>query len=149
MDNDAARHELIDALALVQEQFADLAVVEAQRASLSATGTGADGTVTVTVDSDGVVIHTVVSETYLDDHDLADLGAHITAAAQQAASDAGRMVAELLAPLAERRELFPSLSDVVEGAPDIRDLLSTVVPAGVPRSDEEDPDDFPTVRSVR
>ncbi|OBB19779.1 hypothetical protein A5761_06490 [Mycolicibacterium setense] len=149
MDNDAARHELIDALALVQEQFADLAAVEAERASLSATGTGADGTVTVTVDADGVVTHTAVSETYLDDHDLADLGAHITAAAQKAASDAGRMVAELLAPLAERRQRFPSLSDVVEGAPDIRDLLSTVVPARVPRSDLEDPDDFPTVRSVR
>ncbi|WP_052238692.1 YbaB/EbfC family nucleoid-associated protein [Mycolicibacterium setense] len=148
MDNDAARHELIDALALVQEQFADLAAVEAERERLSAKATRADGTVTVTVDADGVVIHTAVSESYLDDHDLADLGAHITAAAKDAANDAGRMVAELLAPLAERRERFPSLSDVVEGAPDIRDLLST--PVRVARGDgEEEPDDFPTVRSVR
>lgn len=146
MDNDAARHELIDALALVQEQFADLAVVEAQRSALSSAATRADGTVTVTVDCDGVVIHTAVSETYLDDHDLADLGRHITDAAQDAARDIKQQVAELLAPLAQRREQMPSLSDIVEGAPDIRDLLSTRV-AGPQGHDE--PDDFPTVRSAR
>jgi DNA-binding protein YbaB len=149
MDNDTARHELIDALALVQEQFADLAAVEAERAALSATGTGAGGTVTVTVDSRGIVIHTAVSETYLDEYDLADLGGYITAAAQDATRDIERMMAQLLAPLAQRREQMPSLSDIVEGAPDIRNLLSTVVPVRVPGSDEEDPDDFPTVRSMR
>lgn len=146
MDNDAARHELIDALALVQEQFAELAVVDEERATLSSSATSADGTVTVTVDCDGVVIHTSVSEYYLDDYDLADLGQHITEAAQNAARDVERKVAELLAPLAERREQMPSLSDIVEGAPDIRDLLSTRV-AG-PQGDGE-PDDFPTVRSAR
>lgn len=146
MDNDAARHELIDALALVQEQFADLAVVEEARAALSCAATRADGTVTVTVDCDGVVIHTAVSETYLDDHDLGDLGRHITHAAQDAARDIEQKVAELLAPLAQRREQMPSLSDIVEGAPDIRDLLSTRV-AGPQAEDESD--DFPTVRSTR
>ncbi|CRZ17745.1 YbaB/EbfC family nucleoid-associated protein [Mycolicibacterium neworleansense] len=148
MDNDAARHELIDALALVQEQFADLAVVEQERAALSATAASADGTVTVTVDSDGVVIQTAVSESYLDEHDLADLGWHITAAAQDAVHAVQLMVAELLAPLAQRREQMPSLSDIVEGAPDIRDLLSTVAP--IPHTEgEEEPDDYPTVRSAR
>lgn len=146
MDNDEARHELIDALALVQEQFADLAVVEEARAELSSTASAADGTVTVTVDAEGVVIQTAVSESYFDDHDLADLGSHITAAAQDAARDVALKMAELLAPLAERREQMPSLSDIVEGAPDIRALLSTRV-AG-PQVGHE-PDDFPTVRSAR
>ncbi|MED5814287.1 YbaB/EbfC family nucleoid-associated protein [Mycolicibacterium sp. 050232] len=146
MDNDAARHELIDALALVQEQFADLALVEEERAALSSSGTSADGTVTVTVDCDGVVIDTSVSENYLDDHDLADLGQHITDAAQDAARDVEKKVTELLAPLAERREQMPSLSDIVEGAPDIADLLSTR--AALPRVEDE-PDDYPTVRSAR
>ncbi|BBX89059.1 YbaB/EbfC family nucleoid-associated protein [Mycolicibacterium boenickei] len=152
MDNDAARHELIDALALVQEQFADLAAVEEERAALSSTATSADGSVTVTVDCDGVVIHTAVGETYLDDHDLADLGRHITDAAQAATRDVEQKVAELLAPLAQRREQMPSLSDIVEGAPDIRDLLSTPAagPQGCIRSGRaEDTDDYPTVRSVR
>ncbi|WP_135459203.1 YbaB/EbfC family nucleoid-associated protein [Mycobacterium sp. DL99] len=148
MDNDAARHELSDALALVQEQFADLAVLEQERAALSSAATCADGTVTVTVDCDGVVIHTSVCETYLDEHDLVDLGRHITGAAQDAARDIERKMADLFAPLAERRERFPSLSDIVEGAPDIRELLSIAVP--VPCGDgEEEPDDYPTVRSVR
>ncbi|MGB3324607.1 MAG: YbaB/EbfC family nucleoid-associated protein [Mycolicibacterium fortuitum] len=146
MDNDAARHELIDALALVQEQFADLAVVEQERATSSSSATSAGGTVTVTVDCDGVVIHTQVSENYLDDHDLADLGQHITDAAQAAARDIEQKVAELLAPLAQRREQMPSLSDIVEGAPDIRELLSTRL--AVPQRSDE-PDDFPTVRSPR
>lgn len=146
MDNDAARHELIDALALVQEQFADLAVVEQERATLSSTATSADGTVTVSVDCDGIVIDTAVNETYLDHHDLADLGRHITEAAQAAARDIEQKVAELLAPLAQRREQMPSLSDIVEGAPDIRDLLAARVTG--PQSDDE-PDDFPTVRSAR
>ncbi|MEW2479957.1 YbaB/EbfC family nucleoid-associated protein [Mycobacterium sp. NPDC051198] len=150
MDNDAARHELIDALALVQEQFADLAVVEEERATLSSSATSADGTVTVTVDCDGVVIDTAVSETYLDDHDLADLGRHITGAAQDAARDVALKSAELLAPLAERRERMPSLSDIVEGAPDIRDLLSTVAPQQARHfNGSDEPDDYPTVRSAR
>ncbi|MEV0672984.1 YbaB/EbfC family nucleoid-associated protein [Mycobacterium sp. NPDC050441] len=148
MDNDAARHELIDALALVQEQMADLAAVETARAGLYSAASTAEGTVTVTVDAYGVVIETAVSESYFDDHDLADLGHHITAAAQNATRDVERKVAELLAPLAQRREEMPSLSDIIDGAPDIRDLLSTVVT--VPHGDgEQEPDDYPTVRSVR
>ncbi|MFV8048821.1 YbaB/EbfC family nucleoid-associated protein [Mycobacterium sp. 48b] len=150
MDSDAARHELINALALVQEQFAELAEVEKARAALSATVTRADGTVAVTVDSDGVVIRTAVGKSYLDEHELADLGGHITVAAQEAARDVERKIAELLAPLARRREEMPSLSDIVDGAPDIRDLLSPHTPVRVPHGDgEEEPDDYPTVRSVR
>jgi DNA-binding protein YbaB len=148
MDNDAARHELVNALALVQEQFTELAAVEEARAALSATATRADGTVSVTVNADGVVTQTAVGESYLADHDLTDLGWHITAAAQEAARDVEWKVADLLAPLAQRREEMPSLSDVIDGAPDIRDLLSPVVPTRHHDGGEE-PDEYPTVRSVR
>ncbi|WP_166906855.1 YbaB/EbfC family nucleoid-associated protein [Mycobacterium sp. DL440] len=148
MDHDAARHELIDALALVQEQLADLAAVETARAELYSTARTADGTVAVTVDADGVVIGTAVDESYFAEHDLADLGSYITAAAQDAARDVERKVSELFAPLAQRRAEMPALSDIVEGAPDIRVLLSSRVTA--PHGDgEEAPDDFPTVRSAR
>ena len=154
MSNDAARHELAEALALVQEHLADLAIVEKKRAALSATATAADGTVVVTVDARGVVSETAVDESYLDDYELADLGDFVTAAAQEAAGDVGRQSAELLAPLADRRARFPSLSEVVEGAPDIRDLVSHLHPvdraqqfAGDGGHDGEAPGDFPTVRS--
>lgn len=123
MDNDAARHELVEALALVQEQMADLAAIEQQRAELSATATAADETVTVTVDADGLISETVVDKAYLDDHELADLGHHVTVAAQAAVRDVQIQWAELLAPLAERRARFPSLSEVVDGVPDLRNLV--------------------------
>ncbi|MBA0047872.1 YbaB/EbfC family nucleoid-associated protein [Mycobacteroides sp. LB1] len=123
MDNDALRHELVDALALVQEHMNDLAALEEKRAALSATVTVADATVAVTVDADGVVIQTVVDESYIDEHDLTDLGSYVTAAAQEAANDVEWQLAEMLQPIAERREQFPSLSEIVNGAPDIRELV--------------------------
>jgi DNA-binding protein YbaB len=154
VSNDAARHELADALALVQEHLAELAIVEKKRDALSATATAADGTVTVTVDARGVVSDTAVDESYLDEYELADLGDFVTVAAQEAAGEVGRRSAELLAPLAERRARFPSLSDVVDGAPDIRDLVSHFHPVDHPQQPTDDSGheatgDYPTVRSWR
>jgi DNA-binding protein YbaB len=154
VDNDAMRHELVEALALLQEHLADLATVEERRAHLSASARAADGTVVVTVDSRGVVSETVVDESYLDAHDLSDLGMHVTVAAQAAARDVERRSVDLLAPLAQRREQFPSLSDVVPGAPDIRDLVPSLytVDQTKPLADDgdhggEETGFYPTVRS--
>ena len=148
MDNDAARHVLTEAVGLLQEHMADLAVVEVKRAALSATAIAAGGTVTVTVDAFGVVSHTAVDETYWDDHELADLGDHVTEAARAAARDVARQTAELLAPLAERRAGFPSLSDIVDGAPDVRVLVSPRQRLDLEHH-EEGADRYPTVRSDR
>lgn len=153
MGNDAARHDLVEALALVQEHMAALAVVERKRAALFASATAAGGTVVVTVNAHGVVSHTTIDESYLDDYALADLGSHVTIAAQAAAGDVQRQSAELLAPLAERRERFPSLSDVIDGAPDLRELVSrwrsAAQPQQLPRYGHEDAEagNYPTVRS--
>jgi DNA-binding protein YbaB len=144
MDNDDARHELTEALALLQEHMSELATVERRRAALSATATVADGTVVVTVNTHGVVSDATIDESYLDEHDLGDLGGFVTAAAQDAAEEVQRQAASLLAPLAERRARFPSLADIVDGAPDIRDLVSHIGaadPVG-----QEEADDYPTVR---
>jgi DNA-binding protein YbaB len=151
MDNDAARHELTDALALLREHMADLAILEQKRAALSATATVAEGTVAVTVNARGVVSSTVVDESYFNEHDLADLGDYVTAAVQEAARAVEMSSAELLAPLAERRARFPSLSDVVAGAPDIRALLAEIHPIAKtqPTADEheDEANSYPTVRS--
>ena len=156
MDNDTARHELAEALALVREHIAELAVVEAKRAALSATAATAGGKVVVTVNARGVVTAAAVDESYLEHYDLAELGDYFAAAAQAAAGDVERQVVELFAPLAERRARFPSLADVVEGAPDIRDLVSPLhqldqtppSAAGRPHRGD-DADKYPTVRSER
>jgi DNA-binding protein YbaB len=154
VDNDAARHELTEALALVQEHVGELAIVERKRAALSATATAAGGTVVVSVNAQGVVSETAVDESYFDEYDVAELGNCITAAAQAAARDVERQTAELLAPLVERRAQFPSLSDVVDGAPDIRNLVPNLHPLDqAPQfADDDDhggeePGAYPTVRS--
>jgi DNA-binding protein YbaB len=150
VNNDAARHELEETLELVHEHLADLAIVERKRAALSATATAADGTVEVTVDARGIVSATTVDDSYLDDFELADLGDFVTAAAQEAAGEVGRQSAELLAPLADRRARFPSLSDIVDGAPDLRDLVSHLHPLDGAQhvvDDGEAHGDYPTVRS--
>lgn len=154
MDSDGARHELTEALALLQEHMSELATVERKRAALSATATVADGTVVVTVNAHGVVSKTVVDESYLDDHDLAELGDFVTTAAQDAAREVQRQAAGLLAPLAERRARFPSLADIVDGAPDIRDLLAQLRAADEGQSsagddDRREEDAYPVVRNHR
>jgi DNA-binding protein YbaB len=155
LSNDALRHQVTEVLALVQEQMADVAAMQKKQAQLRVTGTAADGMVEVTVNAGGQLMTTVIDESYLDQHEFEELADHITEAAQAAARDAMRQVAEMLVPISERRKAFPSLSDVVEGAPDIRALTpSWLDPFGEAQSRQtQDNDDgggdetaFPRVR---
>jgi DNA-binding protein YbaB len=153
LNNDELRHEMTEVLALVQEQMADLAAMEQKRAALTATAVTADGMVEVTVNAQGQLVKTVIDEAYLDDHEFDELANHITQAAQEAAGNAARQITELLAPIGERRKRLPPLSDIVDGAPDLRDLVpswSQPVAATGPRHQHDDDDGrdsaFPTVR---
>jgi DNA-binding protein YbaB len=154
LSNDALRHEMTEVLALVREQMADIAAMQRKQAEVTATAAVADGTVEVTVNAQGHLVKTVIDESYLDEHEFEELSDHITEAAQEAARDAVRQVTELLVPISERRKRFPSLSDFVDGAPDLRDLVPPwlqPVAAPGPRHDHDDDDGreesaFPTVR---
>jgi len=123
LDNNTARDEFSDVFARVQSQLADLAAVQKQQAALSVSAAAADQTVEVTVNAQGQLTKVVIDESYLDDHEFEDLGGVILQAARAAAQDAGRQVAELLAPIGERYTSLPSFSDFVEGATNISDLL--------------------------
>lgn len=150
MGNESARHDLADALALAQEQMRGLAELQRKRAELTARASVADDTVEVTVNAHGAVVRTVIDETYLDDHDFADLGQYVTEAARAAIEDVGRQSAAMLAPLTERRTQMPSLSDVVPGAPDLRDLIPGYTPPTPDRAPDDDwgsDTSFPNVRS--
>ena len=108
----------------------------------------------LTVNSRGHVIKIAVDESYLDDHEFEELAEHLTRAARTATDEVGRRVAEMMVPIDERRRAFPSLSDIVEGAPDFRDLMPSglevessprpPVPGG---EDGGEDSGFPTVRS--
>ncbi|MGA5541653.1 YbaB/EbfC family nucleoid-associated protein [Mycobacterium sp. NPDC051198] len=154
MSNDALRHQMTEVLALVSEQMADIAAVQREQAQLTATAEEADGLVRVTVDARGHVIETVIDESYVDEYDLEELGGHVTAAAQSAAHDVAQRAAALMMPIEERRRMMPSLSDIADTAPDLRDLTRSVfgnddaaVQATDPEADDRDESAFPTVRS--
>jgi len=154
LSNDALRHQVTEVLALVQEQLADVAAMQKKQAELRTTGTAADGMVEVTVNAAGQLTKTLIDESYLDEHEFEELAEHITEAAQAAARDATRQVSEMLVPISERRKAFPSLSDIVDGAPDLRALSpSWLDPFGAPQSrqgpntdDGGDETPFPRVR---
>jgi DNA-binding YbaB/EbfC family protein len=144
---------MTEVLALAQEQIANIAAVQKKQAELTATGAAADGLVEVTVNANGHVIKTAIDESYLDDYEFEELADHITSAAQDAVRTVGDRVAELMAPITDRRKLFPSLADVFEGAPDLRDLTPPVFEPSESGRSRPDPDQghgtetgFPTVR---
>jgi DNA-binding protein YbaB len=110
-------------LARLRDQLADFAALRKKQAALEVSATAAEGRVVVTVNARGQVVKTLIDKSYLDDHDFDELGDHITEAAQTAARDAGGRVAEMLAPINERRQSFPSFSDILEGLPDLEDVL--------------------------
>ena len=145
---------MTDVLAQVQEQMADLAAVQRKQAELTASATAADGLVDVTVNAHGHLTQTVIDEAYLDEFEFSELADHITEATQAAIRKAATQMNEMLAPILERRRALPGLSEVMDGAPDLRDFMppafeSSVVSArGTDRDGNDGTDEsvFPTVR---
>ena len=144
------RHQVTEVMALVQEQLSDIAAAQQRQAELTVNGAAADGTVEVTVNAAGQLIKTVIDESYLDDHEFDELADHITEAAQAAIGEAARRVAEIMAPITERRSALLSMSEDVEGAPDLRAVapawLDPFAAARPPRTRWHDVTIFPTVR---
>jgi DNA-binding protein YbaB len=140
MSNDAMSHQMNEVFGLLQEQMADIAAMQKKQAALMTSAAVADGLVEVTVNAHGQLVKTVIDESYLDEHEFEELANHITEAARAAAGEATRRVSEMMTPINERRKAFPALSEIVEGAPDLRDLmaggLEGVASAG-PRQDSD------------
>jgi DNA-binding protein YbaB len=124
VNNDDAQHDFTHVFALAQEQMRDLSIMQQRRSQLTAKASAADGAVEVTVDAQRMVTKTVIDESYLDEFELADLGGHITSAAQQASRELERLTAELIAPLTARRQEISSLAGLVTDAPDFGDMLA-------------------------
>lgn len=140
--------DFTEILAQAEEQMAEIAAIQKKQAALVTTASAADGLVTVSVNAQGVVIETKIDRDFLDEFDLDDLGRYITQAAQAAAKDVQSQAAALIAPAAERRKVFPSLSELIPDAPDIRDFTAEIpkpslAPPNSPSrlSLEGDPDD--------
>ena len=136
-------------MALVQEQLAVIDAVQKKQEELRVTATAADGMVEVTVNARGQVVNTVIDESYLDDFEFEELADHITEAAEAAVRKATRRVSEMMAPISEQRKGLPSLSQFVEGAPDLDDFLPQWVRSPTSSQTPDTGGDeapFPTVR---
>jgi DNA-binding protein YbaB len=123
LGGEEARERAVDALARLRDQVAEITAMQKKRAALRVDGVAADGTVEVTVDASGRLVRAEVDKSFLDDHDFEELGGCLVEAAQAAAGDAAGQVAEMMAPINERHRLLGSFSDLVEGLPDVGDLL--------------------------
>lgn len=118
--------DFTELMAQAQEQLADIAAVQQRQAALTATASAADEMVQVSVNARGVVIETKIDPDYLDEFDFEDLGAYITEAAQRAAASIQQQAATLMKPLMQRRDALPSLSEIISGAPDLRDYAARI-----------------------
>jgi DNA-binding protein YbaB len=128
----------MNALAGLQSQMADIAAVQKRQAALRVDAQAAEGTVEVTVNARGQLVKVVIDKSYLDDHDFDELGGCIVEAAQAAAEDAGRQVAEMLAPINERHKSLPTFSDIAEGVPSASDLTPPGLDGFMPVPPQED-----------
>jgi DNA-binding protein YbaB len=119
----AAGDRLAGVLADLRDQLSDFVAVRKELAGLEVSAAVAEGSVEVTVNAHGQVIKTLIDECYLDEYGFDELGGHITEAAQAAAGQAAQRVAKTLAPINERHKGFASFSDLVQGLPDVEDLM--------------------------
>ncbi|MGC5249336.1 YbaB/EbfC family nucleoid-associated protein [Gordonia sp. DT219] len=130
-------HEL---MASAQEQLTAIGEVQRRRAQLVAHATVADRTVTVHVNAQGVVIKTEIDPDFLDEYDFEDLAGFVTEAAQQAAANVARQGEAMMESIRKANAALPSLSEVLDGAPDLRDFaitpeqISTAPPGSTERS---------------
>jgi DNA-binding YbaB/EbfC family protein len=153
MSNDATRNQLTELMGLLSEQMADISAMQKKQAVLRANGAAADDMVKVMVNAQGHLVKIEIDESYLDEHEFDELCDHITEAAKAAVQSAARLMDDLMTTINQRRKAFPGLSDIVDGAPDLRDLVERALapdaapsPRGQANEDAGDENSFPTVR---
>ncbi len=122
---------LAEMMKSVQANMSSLRDAYQQRAQLTATGTAADKRVTVVLNADGVVIETRMDDDIVE-LEATEIAEAVTAAAQQAFAEMKRKTDELVAPMRERHQGMPKLSDLLPGIPE--DLNSLPTPIVAPTS---------------
>ncbi|MFJ1458171.1 YbaB/EbfC family nucleoid-associated protein [Nocardia sp. N2S4-5] len=123
MQEDAAT--LLDGL---DQQLRGIAEFQRRRAQLTASVTACDKRIRVTVNADGLLIHTEFADDIADlTHD--EIAAAMTSAVQAAAAQVRQRCQELMEPLRLRRARLPKLSEIIEGAPDLGAVLPPAPPA--------------------
>lgn len=121
MSNEHVKAEMVQLLDEMRGQMREVARIQQARAEIIGRAT-VRKRVTVTTDANGVVLE-VRFGSGIADLSYAEIADAVVRASGTAAADAARQVRELMAPLQQRRTGMPALSDLVQGAPDIRSAL--------------------------
>jgi len=138
-------HLMADAAMMMEafnEQMSGIAKIQRDRARLTATVTACDKRITVTVNADGILIATKFADD-IKDLPYEDIAAAMTEAVQAAAQKVQKQTQELMDPLRAEKARLPKLSDMLEGAPDLGEMMPTAPPAstappGAPEREQED-----------
>ncbi|WP_157111933.1 YbaB/EbfC family nucleoid-associated protein [Nocardia beijingensis] len=139
MVNERLHADMATMLEGLGEQLRGIAELQKQRSQLTATVTACDKRIEVTVNADGILIATSFADDVLD-LSLDEIAENLTAAVQQASAEVARRGRDLMAPLLERKNALPKLSEIVEGAPDLGSLMPT---APAPPTTPPDPARWP------
>ncbi|MET7768689.1 YbaB/EbfC family nucleoid-associated protein [Nocardia sp. NPDC005366] len=135
MTNEREKADLHEIIEGVQAQFRHVARIQRERAEITGRAT-VRKRVTVTVNADNKIIETKFGPD-IEDLTYSEIAKAVTEAAQLAAEEVGRKVGELMAPFQEQRARLPSLSDLIDGIPDMRIPETIEAPLTPPAARED------------
>ncbi|WP_227984312.1 YbaB/EbfC family DNA-binding protein [Nocardia spumae] len=138
--NERLRADMMTVLEGLDEQLRGIAEIQLRRSRLTATARTCEQRIEVTVNADGLLIETTFADD-ISDLTYDEIAAGMTAAVQQAAAEVLRLGGELMRPLRDRKMQLPKLSEIIEGAPDLGEMMPTAPP--VPKR----PEDYREARS--
>ncbi len=149
MVNERLQADMMTVLEGLDEQLRGIAEIQLRRSRLTAAARTCEQRIEVTVNADGLLIETKFADD-ISDLTYDEIAAGMTAAVQQAAAEALRLGAELMQPLRERKTQLPKLSEIIEGAPDLGEMMPTAPPVPTRLEDyREAQPDGPADGSVR
>ncbi|MGO4616387.1 YbaB/EbfC family nucleoid-associated protein [Nocardia sp. 2YAB30] len=122
--NYGMRNQVDYILNQLAEQRAHLSEVQEKLAAARSVAKSADGLVEVTTDSGGVVTDVRFAAEAVRSS-LEQLGRSVTEAAREAARLASEQTQEIIAPITAAADAMPDLSDLVPGAPSLREPLES------------------------
>ncbi|MBF6165064.1 YbaB/EbfC family nucleoid-associated protein [Streptomyces gardneri] len=125
---DALRDQVDSLLEVFEQQRRDLADAQSAIASTTVTAWSSDNLIRVVSNAAGVPVEVHVEPEAFKRSTPDKLGHSITEAVQAAARLALEATRQAVAPIEASGEGIPDLSDLVPGAPSIRDLVRTMFP---------------------
>ncbi|WP_406276894.1 YbaB/EbfC family nucleoid-associated protein [Nocardia sp. NBC_00881] len=121
-DNEMSAARLTDLVDSVQAGMKSIENMQRRWMLLTATGSGGNRRVTVSINAEGTVIETHFTDD-IGDLSYEEIAKAVTEAAQNAATEMQRKTAELSDSLQEHSSRVPKLSELAPGAVDILDLV--------------------------